>query len=122
MVGKSREFSPAPESSPFPVCSDVAVTPLAPARTGSSVLSPSQYLYQYGCTPVAASGPALARMRGCGGYLRGGWARPANRPEETASSVSNWTRGRELARRLPVCTKMAAISALSFWYRAERSA
>lgn len=55
--GKSRKFSPAPGSSSFPVCTDVALPPLAPARTGSSVLPPSQDLYQYGGTPVAAKRP-----------------------------------------------------------------
>lgn len=56
-VGKSKEFSPSPGSFPFPVCSDVAVPPLNPPRTGSSVLPAFQYLYQYGSTQVAAKPP-----------------------------------------------------------------
>lgn len=89
-VEKSREFSPAPGSSPFPVCSDVAVPPLAPARTGksrsTSVLVPLPIWPHSG---LRGCGPALARMRGRGGYLRGCRARLANRREKTASSVSN---------------------------------
>lgn len=52
--GSSGESSPAPESSRFSVCWDVAVTPRAPARSGSSCRPAPRYLYQHGCAPRTA--------------------------------------------------------------------
>lgn len=52
--GSGWESSPAPGSSRFSVCWDVAVTPRAPARSGSSCRPAPRYLYQHGGAPRTA--------------------------------------------------------------------